>query len=59
MGLAPGSIFFPCLSQLEIEKVIKLFPLPYHNFWQQDYAVADDIFITLSRVLDDVIYELH
>ena len=42
-----------------IERVIKRFPLLYHNFWVQGCPVADDIFVTLSAVLHEVIYELH
>ena len=57
MGLDPG--FWPCLSQFMIKRVIKRFPLLYHNFWLQGCTVADDIFITISLVLNEVIYELH
>ena len=46
-----------CLSQFVIERVVKWFPLLYHNFWLQGGIVADEIFVTLSAVLDEVIYE--
>ena len=52
------------LSQFVIDRVIKRFgfwlqglAFCYHNFWLQGCAVADDIFVTLSMVLDEVIYE--
>ena len=56
-GLALGRVFLPSLFQSVIERVIKWFSLLYHNFWLQGCVVADDIFVTLSAVLDEVIYE--
>ena len=47
--------FWPCLSQSAIERVNKQFPLLYHNFWLKSCTVADDYFVTLSVVLDEVI----
>ena len=56
-GNGSGQCFWPCLSQSVIERGIKWFPLLYHNFWLQGCAVADDIFVTLSMVLDEVIHD--
>ena len=58
-GTGSGQKFWPCLSKFVIERVIKRFPLLYHNFWLQGCAVADDVFVTLSAVLDEVVYELN
>ena len=54
-GTGSGQCFWPSLSQFEIERVIKQFPLLYHNFWLQGCVVADDIFLTFSMVLGEVI----
>ena len=56
MGLALCRVL-AMLVQSMIERVIKRFHLLYHNFWLHCCAVADDIFVTLSAVLDEVIYE--
>ena len=46
---------FGCACPSQWLKVTNRFRLLFHNFWLQGCAMADDIFVTLSDVLDEAI----